>query len=367
MCDYSEFQRPEILVQQIVQFSTKLEVFKVQYEDQYLNSYHCGFEAFRSLRGSVDFIDRQSPLFINCFYTDDSSCSEAASPASLSDNSDHSSIVSRVFSEKLVITLNDDKQGASNQNQTVKQKSCIDNDNCFIPTDVSCFHSNDFDSGETEKIISCLKDCSGDETLVVRIKQAPSRVSQTQQNNEDVLGACISQILPFLYLGNARDSQDVDLLRKLKVTHITLNHIQYLRIPASDTTDQNLRPAFDRAVQFIEKARKQSGIVLVHCLAGVSRSAAVVIAYLLYSNRTLNLFKALEYVQARRSVAGPNLHFMGQLQAYYHDLHSRKSSVFSNRSSSKSRDKMITRNSAENLSGKSKKTIYHEVSAYHLI
>ncbi|CAH8873409.1 unnamed protein product [Trichobilharzia szidati] len=321
-----------------------------------------GFEAFRNLRGSSDFIDRQSPLLINCFHTDDSSCSEAASPASLSDNSDHSSCVSRVFNNKLVITLNDSRHDISKCHHN-KENPTHDH---FIPGEISCHNLNGFDCSETEKIISCLKDSTGDETLVVRIKQAPLRAS-IPQNNDDVLGASISQILPYLYLGNARDSQDVDLLRQLNVTHIInvtdtlpmpfkrLNRIQYLHIPASDTTDQNLRPAFDRAVQFIEKARKQNGIVLVHCLAGVSRSVAVVIAYLLYSNRMLNVYKALEYVQARRSVAGPNLHFMGQLQAYYEDLHSHKSSIFCHRSNSKSKDKLSTRNSAENLTCKLRK------------
>lgn len=67
----------------------------------------------------------------------------------------------------------------------------------------------------------------------------------------------------YLFKGNARDSQDVDLIRQLNVTHIInvtdslpmpfrkLNRIQYLHIPASDTTKQNLLPSFDRAVQFI--------------------------------------------------------------------------------------------------------------------
>ncbi|CAH8680453.1 unnamed protein product [Schistosoma rodhaini] len=297
-----------------------------------------GFEAFRSLQDSHDFIDRNIPLFINYINTDDSSCSDAASP-SLSDNSEASSIVSRVFNDK-VISMNDD---------------------------ISCYKLDNFESNDTEKLISCLKDCSRDETLVVRIKQTPLRVNEIQQNNDDVLSASISQILPFLYLGNARDSQDVDLIRQLNVTHIInvtdtlpmpfrkLNRIQYLHIPATDTTKQNLLPSFDRAVQFIEKARKHNGIVLVHCLAGVSRSVAVVMAYLLYNNRGLNVYKALEFVQARRSVAGPNLHFMGQLQAYYHDLHSRKSNIFSDKLNMKSKDKLTKRNSAENLTGKSKR------------
>ncbi|KAK4475298.1 hypothetical protein MN116_002368 [Schistosoma mekongi] len=303
-----------------------------------------GFEAFRNLQDSCDFIDRHTPLFINYIHTDDSSCSEAASPASLSDTSENSSIVSRVFNDNIV-----------NYNES-------------LSNDISCFKLDNFESNETEKIISCLKkNYSRDETLVVRIKQTPTNINQIQQNNEDVLSASISQILPFLYLGNARDSQDVDLIRRLNVTHIInvsdslpmpfrrLNRIQYLHIPASDTTKQNLLPSFDRAVQFIEKARKHNGVVLVHCFAGVSRSVAVVIAYLLYNNRGLNVYKALEYVQARRSVAGPNLHFMGQLQAYYHDLHNRKPTIFSEKFNIKSKDKLTKRNSAENLTGKLKR------------
>ncbi|KAH8868931.1 Dual specificity protein phosphatase 10 [Schistosoma japonicum] len=320
-----------------------------------------GFEAFRNLRDSCDFVDRHTPLFINYIHTDDSSCSEAASPASLSDTSENSSIVSRVFNDNAVITLrdNDDDNNRNNDN--------IVNYNESLSNDISSFKLDNFESNETEKIISCLNNYSRDETLVVRIKQTPLRINQIQQNNEDVLSACISQILPFLYLGNARDSQDVDLIRRLNVTHIInvsdslpmpfrrLNRIQYLHIPASDTTKQNLLPSFDRAVQFIEKARKRNGVVLVHCFAGVSRSVAVVIAYLLYNNRGLNVYKALEYVQARRSVAGPNLHFMGQLQAYYHDLHNRKPTIFSEKFNIKSKDKLTKRNSAENLTGKLKR------------
>ncbi|KAH8868932.1 Dual specificity protein phosphatase Mpk3 [Schistosoma japonicum] len=257
-----------------------------------------GFEAFRNLRDSCDFVDRHTPLFINYIHTDDSSCSEAASPASLSDTSENSSIVSRVFNDNAVITLrdNDDDNNRNNDN--------IVNYNESLSNDISSFKLDNFESNETEKIISCLNNYSRDETLVVRIKQTPLRINQIQQNNEDVLSACISQILPFLYL---------------------------------------------------EKARKRNGVVLVHCFAGVSRSVAVVIAYLLYNNRGLNVYKALEYVQARRSVAGPNLHFMGQLQAYYHDLHNRKPTIFSEKFNIKSKDKLTKRNSAENLTGKLKR------------
>lgn len=65
--------------------------------------------------------------------------------------------------------------------------------------------------------------------------------------------------------GNARDAQNLELLRRVGITHI-INVTEtvplpfkrsvpfiYLHLPASDTTNQDLRPSFDRAVQFIGK------------------------------------------------------------------------------------------------------------------
>ncbi|VEL25382.1 unnamed protein product [Protopolystoma xenopodis] len=55
-------------------------------------------------------------------------------------------------------------------------------------------------------------------------------------------------------------------------------------------------------------------------MAGVSRSAAVVMAYLLRHSSRLTVLEALDFVQTRRPVAGPNLHFMGQLEHFHQDL-----------------------------------------------
>ncbi|CAL8077307.1 unnamed protein product [Calicophoron daubneyi] len=169
----------------------------------------------------------------------------------------------------------------------------------------------------------------------------PNKGDRTREEQEDVLNASVSKILPFLYLGNARDAQDVDLLSRLGVTHIinvtdslpigfaNFAKFKYLHLQASDTTHQDLLPAFDGAVSFIEEARKSKGTVLVHCLAGVSRSVAIVMAYILYSCPKYTVLNALEFVQSRRPVAGPNLHFMGQLQHYYNALHNPITSSFS--------------------------------------
>jgi len=69
----------------------------------------------------------------------------------------------------------------------------------------------------------------------------------------------------------------------------------YLYIPADDYEQFDLSQYFQKAYDFIEKNRKKTN-VLVHCMAGISRSATLVVAYLMkkygYSmNSILTLLK----------------------------------------------------------------------------
>lgn len=79
----------------------------------------------------------------------------------------------------------------------------------------------------------------------------------------DIENAELTPILPFLYLGNEHDAQDMNLLQRFNVgyvlnvtTHLPLYHYNtglfvYKRLPATDSNKQNLRQYFEEAFEFI--------------------------------------------------------------------------------------------------------------------
>jgi protein-tyrosine phosphatase len=80
---------------------------------------------------------------------------------------------------------------------------------------------------------------------------------------------------------------------------------------------------FASTFQFIDEALKHRGKVLVHCAAGVSRSATIIIAYLM-SRCGISYGQALAHVKARRPIVNPNEGFVQILQSYDRALESRR-------------------------------------------
>ncbi|OXU23965.1 hypothetical protein TSAR_012757, partial [Trichomalopsis sarcophagae] len=134
----------------------------------------------------------------------------------------------------------------------------------------------------------------------------------------------VQVVLPGLYVGNYRDSKDATQLERFEITHILAIHDaarrlhsdkHYLCIMAADTPDQNLSQYFSICNDFIHSARLRGGNVLIHCLAGMSRSVTVAVAYIM-STTNLSWKDALKVVRVGRAVANPNVGFQQQLEDF---------------------------------------------------
>ncbi|XP_076470174.1 dual specificity protein phosphatase 22-B-like [Babylonia areolata] len=138
------------------------------------------------------------------------------------------------------------------------------------------------------------------------------------------MGSGMSKILPGLYIGNFRDAKDREQLTANNITHILsihdnakkiLDDKEYLTIIASDSASENLIQYFPQCIEFIHNARLSGGGVVVHCLAGVSRSVTITAAYLM-TDTTLGWREALNAIRGARNHANPNFGFQKQLQTY---------------------------------------------------
>lgn len=138
-----------------------------------------------------------------------------------------------------------------------------------------------------------------------------------------------SRILTGVLLGSQDVAHDLEILASNKITHI-LNvstgvpnlfegWFVYLHKDALDTPAFPLIKIFDECCHFIHSALTSGGTVLVHCNAGVSRSASVVIAYLM-RHHCMTFDEAFRVVKEKRSFIRPNEGFIKQLKIYEESL-----------------------------------------------
>lgn len=133
-------------------------------------------------------------------------------------------------------------------------------------------------------------------------------------------GVC--EVLPHLLLGGAAALRP-GLLATLGVTCVincaaelanypVTEAVTCLRVPLADHPGAALHQHLDTVADAIEEVRLQGGRTLVHCVAGVSRSAALVLGYLV-KHRAMPLADAFALVRAARPCVRPNSGFFRQL------------------------------------------------------
>jgi len=119
---------------------------------------------------------------------------------------------------------------------------------------------------------------------------------------------------------------DTAMLRRLGITHVVncttdvTNYAEgqgvvYHRVRIEDEESARLGGHLPAAVAFIQQAHRQGGSVLVHCMRGVSRSAAVVVACIVAA-QGLTVNDAVQALRESRDICRPNAGFMRQLCAF---------------------------------------------------
>jgi hypothetical protein len=144
------------------------------------------------------------------------------------------------------------------------------------------------------------------------------------------------EILPCLWLGGADYTEE--WLATTGITHI-LNcassfprdkegGITFLGLSMTDDPTYPIQQHFEACFEFISRALSQpESRLLVHCMQGVSRSATIVIGYIMLKY-SLSLEQAEYLVKLRRSCISPNIGFYDALMTVQDGFECAKGTAF---------------------------------------
>ena len=142
------------------------------------------------------------------------------------------------------------------------------------------------------------------------------------------------EIIPNLFLGNKGAAENIEYLKTLKITHLlnmgsaSKRSRKFLVLPSNDElqregiqlknspewSDMKVIECFPECGDWIQKSLDDNGRVLVACWQGASRSAAVVLAFLV-RHRNKELEEAMMFVKKIRDIR-PHNEFLQQLIDY---------------------------------------------------
>jgi protein tyrosine phosphatase len=140
----------------------------------------------------------------------------------------------------------------------------------------------------------------------------------------------MNHIIDNIYLGNAEDAREYDLLKTKKITHILtaaieqetpfINSFTYLKFPLYDSPYTDISKFIIPAIEFILDSQQKGGNILIHCAAGISRSASIVIAYLIIKKK-MTYTQAYIFVKQKRPIINPNEGFQKSLIELSYQIH----------------------------------------------
>jgi dual specificity phosphatase 12 len=135
----------------------------------------------------------------------------------------------------------------------------------------------------------------------------------------------MDEVYPNMFVGSFAAAKNSNLLQQHGITHVVnatgsprslFPDLTYHFVPIEDTPNVNILQHIPSTVDFIHNALSQNGRVLVHCMAGISRSASLAIAYIMKTD-SLTFEQAFSQVTTKRRIICPNLGFRRQLDIYH--------------------------------------------------
>jgi len=131
-----------------------------------------------------------------------------------------------------------------------------------------------------------------------------------------------------LYFGGINSTQSKSCLSEFEITHVLsmcyetiaqFEGVVYKKFEVTDDPSEIIKRYFSETTKYIHETISDGKTILVHCNRGVSRSASVVIAFVMWKF-TWKFEKAFDYVRQKRDVIYPNNGFVKQLEEYEKDL-----------------------------------------------
>jgi len=142
----------------------------------------------------------------------------------------------------------------------------------------------------------------------------------------------MQEIITSVYLGPYASAAKnrLEALKAAGITHVVcIRHVMesniikpnfpteftYKVLDIADSVEQNIIQFLPQTRAFIDEALQSQGKVLIHGNAGISRSAAIVIGYVM-EKFGVGYKEAFHFVQQKRFCISPNIHFENQLTEY---------------------------------------------------
>lgn len=231
-----------------------------------------------------------------------------------------------------------------------KTKAQRDQDTTSAPTKVATQEAIDGKNGTTTNL-----EDGGERDTTVEVNLRPKTANSAGRRISFYDTVDAAEILPYLVIGNLASARNPGFLKGKHVGFI-LNlttegeaaggggrrassgemGIEHLQVEIEDDEDEEISGHFDVCFEFIRRAKVtqassedkkkhvQPKVALVHSNYGLSRTSAIVLAYLM-KEKQWSLREANEHLRKCHSSAKPNDGFLVQLLRYEQELHGKMS------------------------------------------